>query len=517
MSSNHLFFLDYSFINIHTGIDRADSLNLNKKENAKMRVSIVLYLQLLLMIIETYSASTSGVEETILKNEVLDEKKDLELEAFYVESKLSTSFIRRIPNKFYKIYNISDGTANGMYANCIHAFLVLHRLGKLNSELHVRTLVYKHKSRYLTYLDQLDKDMQNDAKIVKIKISEALHFFCLNSTKLFFRRKGKKLAIELKEEMNKLRENGYNEDSRLFKDAMKRNMGLFYLLTLLNSDIYGKELYDNISTKRSKEEIYRDNVIDRKMILEFYKKTKTLRMPIPETRLRNSKGEISVGSKNKLGLPDYIQSKSDELQKKLDKLNKEKVVLYGAERKVDIDRKKYIEAALKRNSKLEHFEDDEENNNYKENKMVRCNCKDIEECSCSLIDLYGNTLTEPVSLKLEEKLFNMHGVIKKRKLDLVNEVNYYKSLVFDENKKRRRLYAPTFEITLPLSSLSKLQVMSLEQLSGVDYNQYEKELKRLPPIKEVPRTGKISITESVPILSDGFSNKTSRRGKKLRS
>ncbi|KAK6588873.1 hypothetical protein RS030_2338 [Cryptosporidium xiaoi] len=481
-----------------------------------MRVALALYLQLLLLFTKIYLGTTSSLEEkTILENEILDEKRDLELEAFYVESKLSTSLIKRIPKKFYEIYDLSDGTVKGMYTNCMHAFLVLQKLGNLNSGLHVRTLVYKYKSRYLTYLDSLDEDKKMDAKIVKLKIGEAVHFFCLNSTKLFFKRKEcNKLAIELKEGMKQIRKGGYNENSELFKNLRKRNKGLFYLLTLLNIDIDGKELDDNISESRSKYDIQMDDIMDRKMILEFYKKTKTVRTPIPETRLRNSKGVINIISKNKLGLPEYIQHESDKLQQKINKENRERMILNSEERKVDMDRKKYLEAALKRHSKLDEFKNEEERGTVTEDKMVRCDCKDIDECFCSLVDLYGNILTEPVSLKLEEKLFNSHGVINKRKVDLESEVKYYKSLIFS-NDEKKKLYSPTFEIILPLSSLSKLQVMSLEQLSGVDYNQYEGELKKLPPIKEVPHSGKFSMAESVPVLSDDLSSTVSKKGKKM--
>ncbi|KAL3128174.1 hypothetical protein CHM_5g2730 [Cryptosporidium hominis] len=475
-----------------------------------------------------------------------NEELELELEAFKVASELSTSFIKKIPQQFKDFYRKSDGTAENMYKNCIYGFLLLTKNGKVSPILYVRTLVYKLGNRYYFDLGEIqDEKKRENAKLVKLQVGQAIHLFCMKGSSLFYSRdETKPLDRKIKKELARLEEQEQEEEQELGQEHQERLDDntkerpemveiMLYLTELLDSEILSVEIDKAMMNGRRKEikdiwKIGKEKRLDQEKINEYKNMVKLIRIPLPESRLRDRYGQIHhPDSENKLGVPTRIQKESDKIKSKLNQIKRDENILMGAgnERFVDYERRKYLEAALKRNQKLSFEKNQqiisERRNEDKQNEesRLKCECEE-EECECRIVDLYGEVLGKPVSIKLEEKLFNDHQILGKKNKNRKNEIKHFKGLItgageeyrkykgnneYQDNSTssnlRRKLHVPNSYIEIPLRGLSKLQLLTLEQLSGIDINT-RSSTQFLPRIKEINHEKNIKVSESVPINED---------------
>ncbi|XP_664955.1 hypothetical protein [Cryptosporidium hominis TU502] len=308
---------------------------------------------------------------------------------------------------------------------------------------------------------------------------------------------------------------------------------MLYWTELLDSEILSVEIDKAMMNGRRKEikdiwKIGKEKRLDQEKINEYKNMVKLIRIPLPESRLRDRYGQIHhPDSENKLGVPTRIQKESDKIKSKLNQIKRDENILMGAgnERFVDYERRKYLEAALKRNQKLSFEKNQqiisERRNEDKQNEesRLKCECEE-EECECRIVDLYGEVLGKPVSIKLEEKLFNDHQILGKKNKNRKNEIKHFKGLItgageeyrkykgnneYQDNSTssnlRRKLHVPNSYIEIPLRGLSKLQLLTLEQLSGIDINT-RSSTQFLPRIKEINHEKNIKVSESVPINED---------------
>ncbi|KAK9172657.1 Uncharacterized protein cmbei_5002730 [Cryptosporidium meleagridis] len=471
-----------------------------------------------------------------------DEELELELKAFKVASELSTSFIKKIPQQFKDFYRKSDGTAESMYKNCIYGFLMLTKSGKVSPILYVKTLVYKLGNRYYFDLGEIEDEKEREnAKIVKLKVGQAIHLFCMKGSSLFYSRdETKPLDRKIRKELARLEEQEQEQEQEQ-QEGLENNIKerpemveiMFYLTELLDSEILSVEIDKAMADGRRKEikdiwKIGKERRLDQEKINEYKNMVRLIRIPLPESRLRDRYGQIHhPDSENMLGVPRRIQKESDKIKSRLIQIKRNENILMGVgnERFVDYERRKYLEAALKRNQK-DSFEKNQQiisdrRNEHKQNKesRLKCECEE-EECECRIVDLYGEVLGKPVSIKLEEELFNDHQIFGNKNKNRKNEIKYFKGLITgagEENRKckgkneyqdnstgfflRRKLHVPNSYVEIPLRGLSKLQLLTLEQLSGIDINT-RSSTQFLPRIKEINHEKNIKVSESVPVNED---------------
>ncbi|OII75438.1 uncharacterized protein cubi_01959 [Cryptosporidium ubiquitum] len=484
-----------------------------------------------------------------------DVELELELEAFKVASELSTSFVRKVPEQFKEIYRKSDGRAESMYKNCIYSFLLLTKKGTVSPVLYVRTLVYRLGNNYYFNLGEInDKNERENAELIRLKVGQALHLFCMKASSLYYSKdETRPLNRKIKKEMAKLEEtesfediSSYNDDDNNEERAEIREI-MFYLTELLNNDVLNVEIDDNMFKKKkgikSIFEIGTERRMDRERIKEYENMVRLVRVPLPESRLRDRYGQIHhPDAENKLGVSARVQRESDKIKSKLDQIRRdEKIIMGGHERFVDFERRKFLEAALKRNQVLSFeknrkmISEREDKNDQSREARLKCECDNEDDCECRIVDLYGKVLGKPVSLKLEEDLFNDHQIFRKKNKNRKAEVKYFKGLIYEnynskgnqydlENQnsqgefgisRRKNLYVPNSYVEIPLTGLSKLQLLTLEQLSGIDINA-RSSTECLPRIKEINHEKNIKVSESVPINEDSKSS-TLKKSKSILS
>lgn len=469
-----------------------------------------------------------------------EEDKELaaELEAFRAASELSTSFVRRIPSQFEKVYRKSGGTAESMYKNCIHGFLKLVRNKRTSPVLYVRTLVYRLRDTYYLDLGEIkDPEEREKAQVTELQVVHAIHLFCIKASSLAYSREAARpLDREIRRELTKWRD---REEEKAC-DADKSSGGaaagtegseiheiMLYLRELLSSEVLSVEM-DRRDGAKSIREIEAERRRDKKRIERYERMVREIRVPLPESRLRDRYGQVHhPDAENKLGVSARVQKESDSIRSRLDEIRRRKAVLEGGERLVDLERRKFLEAALKRNqvlgfekSRREISERQRENGRDQEARL-RCECDQDEDCECRLVDLYGEALGRPVSLKLEEELLSEHRIFRNREQQRQAEVKYFRGLVardlgpgkggsrtmcrpegVQEDSMPgvgRKIRIPSCQlIELPISGLSRLQLMTLEQLSGIDINSRIL-TQHLPRIKEISHEKNAKVSESVPV------------------
>lgn len=482
--------------------------------------------------INEISRSKIAWENNLPKKDV---ELELELEAFKVASELSTSFVRKIPEQFKQIYKKSNGTAESMYKNCIYGFLILTRNGTVSPILYIKTLVYKLGDKYYFNLGEIkDKNERENAKLIKLQVGQALHLFCMKASSLYYSRdETKPLNIKIKKEMAKLE--GVESFEEIYNNSEEEQdiaEIMIYLNELLNNEILTVEVDDNINKKKkgikSIFEIEMERRMDRERIKEYENMVRLVRVPLPESRLRDRYGQIHhPDSENKLGVSARIQKESDKIKSKLDKIRKdEKIIMGQNERFVDFERRKFLEAALKRNQVLSFeknrkmISEGKENNIQIDESRLKCECDQEDDCDCRIVNLYGEVLGKPVSIKLEEDLFNHHQIFRKKNKSRKAEIKYLKGLIYDNyNSKngqylekedgqgnfkmnsRKKLRTPNNYVEFPLTGLSRLQLLTLEQLTGIDINT-RSSTECLPRIKEINHEKKAKVSESVPVNED---------------
>ncbi|KAH8582909.1 uncharacterized protein ELE39_002254 [Cryptosporidium sp. chipmunk genotype I] len=486
-------------------------------------------------------------DEIKIKNDT--EELELELEAFKVASELSTSFIRKVPQQFKEVYRKSDGTAESMYKNCIYGFLILTKNGKVSPILYVRTLVYKLGNNYYFDLGEIeDEKKRENAQLIKLHVGEAIHLFCMKASTLFYSRdetrpldrKIKRELVRLEQQEPKLelepepvQEQHEEKLNGNIKERPEIMEIMLYLTELLDSEISSVEMDKAIMNRKRKEiksiwEIGAERKLDREKIKEYKNMVRLIRVPLPESRLRDRYGKIHhPDSENKLRVPTRVQKESDKIKSKLNQIKRdEKILMGGSERFVDFERKKFLEAALKRNQKLSFeknkqiISDMRNEDNQNQEARLKCECDQEDDCECRIVDLYGEVLGKPVSIKLEEDLFNDHQIFRNKDKNRKVEVNYFKGLIYGRGEKgikskgeyncqdksngislRRKLNVPNSYVEIPLTGLSKLQLLTLEQLSGIDINA-RSSTQFLPRIKEINHEKNTKVSESVPINED---------------
>ncbi|KAF7458995.1 hypothetical protein HWI79_506 [Cryptosporidium felis] len=462
----------------------------------------------------------------------------LELEAFRVASRLSTSFLKSIPRDFEKVYMESNGSAEGMYMSCVEGFLSLSRKGGNSPLIYVRTLVFKLENKYFMDLDEVGQPEREKVEVARISAGEAIHLFCLKATSLLYsKEETERLGERITRELRSLELEEDDEEDGEEGGRKVMSEAALYLLELLDMEMLSVDIDRALERRRGglggKRELEMERRRDEKRIESYRDWVKMVRIPLPESRLRDRLGRVHhPKAENKLGVPEHIQLKSDELRERLEKLGAEEAQLMGgAQRYVDFERRKYLEAAAKRNSLLSFKKSGEkeapgrgEETRQEEERSLKCSCAAEEECSCKLINFYGQALGKPVSLKLEGDLFNTHGLFSRAANRMV-ELKHLKELVSGRREtgsssgegggahRGKRLHVPGHEIIIPLSSLSKLQLMTLEQLSGIEVDS-RSQSSFLPKIKEINHEKSSKISESVPVEEEA---KTSSLKKKKSS
>ncbi|KAJ1604562.1 hypothetical protein OJ253_3609 [Cryptosporidium canis] len=452
-----------------------------------------------------------------------DVRLEAELEAFRVTSDLSTSFVRRIPKQFEQAYVRSDGTARGMYRNCMHGFLMLIRGRELSPVLYVRTLVYRlGKSYYFDLGEIRDKESRGKAKATKLHVGQAIHLFCIRASGLVYTRDAarsleREIRAGLQQRQGAEAESGSQSRGNASPEVEE---AVGYLEELLRSEILSVEIEGMLGRGggRGVPDIDAERRRDRRRIREYEQMVWRIGIPLPESRLRDRYGQVHhQEAENKLGVSQKAQRESDRIKSRLEEIRREEKILSGTgERFVDVERRKFLEAALKRNQLLSFERSRRECSERldvsreQQDARLRCECGSDDDCECRLVDVYGEIMGRPVSIKLEEDLLNDYQIFKSKEKLRKAEVKYFKGLLHggqepdntvpedDSSGARRRLSLPSSFVEIPLSGLSRLQLMTLEQLSGIDINSRIL-AKDLPRIREISHEKNTKVSESVPV------------------
>ncbi|KAJ1606431.1 hypothetical protein OIY81_3213 [Cryptosporidium canis] len=440
-----------------------------------------------------------------------------------VASDLSTSFVRRIPKQFEQVYVRSDGTAQSMYRNCMRGFLKLIRGREHSPVLYVRTLVYRLGESYYFDLGEIrDRESRRRAKATKLQVGQAIHLFCIRASGLVYTRDAaRSVEREIRAGLQQ-RQGTEAESSSQSRDGASPEVeeAVGYLEELLRSEILSVEIEGMLGRGGGGDfsDIEAERRRDRRRIREYERMVWRIGIPLPESRLRDRYGQIHHrDAENKLGVSQKAQKESDRIKSRLEEIRREEKTLSGAgERFVDVERRKFLEAALKRSQQLSFERSRRESSERlgasreQQDARLRCECGSDDDCECRLVDVYGEIMGKPVSIKLEEDLLNDHQIFKSREKLRRAEVKYFKGLLHggqrpdktvpedDSSGARRRLGLPSSFVEIPLSGLSRLQLMTLEQLSGIDIN--SRILAKSPPrIREISHEKNTKVSESVPV------------------
>ncbi|OII78261.1 hypothetical protein cand_034860 [Cryptosporidium andersoni] len=397
----------------------------------------------------------------------------LELETFLILSESSTSIIKNLPKEFFSIYKKSNGTPQSMFTNCIEAFITLLDIKESNLEIET-TVLEISEDLYVPITNLKDK-----YEVKNISISEAVKYFCMRAISILFSRDKVDLFIKR-----------LNSESFLYKED-------------LNKDSSYIKLGDYAAAVKAINILFKydlDKKTNYKLTNKQYKR-KEIKLPLYESRLRNRIGTIVPGSKNYLGVPKELQIMSDKI-----KINKEKEMSLenmDVNRSIDLKKEELVANALKRMKSLDKVPKAYNKSLNKYPLNLNCKCEKGTICKCNLMDIYGQTLGLPISLELEKEFFTHYQVKNTMENKAKEEIAYYKKITDPTSGKfRKSLKSPRLDVIIPVSSLSRMQMQTLDQLAGLDIETVPERVKSIPPIRESDKKKYRGKIEPVPVIED---------------
>ncbi|EEA04841.1 uncharacterized protein CMU_039080 [Cryptosporidium muris RN66] len=396
----------------------------------------------------------------------------LELETFLILSESSTSIIKNLPKEFFSIYKKSNGTPQSMFTNCLETFITL--LDIKDSKLEIETTVLKiSEDLYVPITNLKDK-----YQVRNISISEAVKYFCMRAISILFSRDKVDLFIKR-----------LNSESFLYKEDLNKDSNYIklgdYAAAVKAINMLFKYDLDKTNYKRTNKQY----------------KRKEMKLPLYESRLRNRIGTIVPGSKNYLGVPNELQIMSDKI-----KINKEKKMSLenmDVNRSIDLKKEELVANALKRMKSLDKVPKAYNKSLNKYPLNLNCKCEKSTICECNLMDIYGQTLGLPISLELEKEFFTHYQVKNTMKNKVKEEIAYYKKITDPTSGEfRKSLKSPRLDVIIPVSSLSRMQMQTLDQLAGLDVETVPERVKSIPPIRESDKKKYRGKIEPVPVIED---------------
>ncbi|KAL7068957.1 hypothetical protein ACR3K2_04900 [Cryptosporidium serpentis] len=399
---------------------------------------------------------------------------NLELEAFLILSESSTSTIKNLPKEFFFIYKKSNGTPQSMFTNCLEAFIALLDIKDSNLEIE-KTVLQISEDLYAP----ITTNLKNKYEMKNISISEAVKYFCMRAISILFSRDKVDLFME------RLNSESFFYKQDLNKDSSYIKLGDYAAAVKAINMLFKYDLDKKINYKQTKKQ----------------SKRKEMKLPLYESRLRNRIGTIIPGSKNYLGVPKELQVMSDKI-----KINKEKKISsenMDINRSIDLKKEELVANALKRIKSLDKVPKAHKKLLNKYPLNLNCKCEKGTICECNLMDIYDHTLGLPISLELEREFLTHYQVKDTIKNRAKEEIVYYKKITDPTSGEfRKSLKSPRWDVIIPVSSLSRMQMQTLDQLAGLDIETVSEKVKPIPPIRESDKKKYRGKVEPVPVIED---------------